>query len=117
MRILLSAAAFMICAEAAIAANVRLMCHEKEVLWVTPETLAAAKFRGSIRHRIDGDRVFLNDPSRVQGEYLYNKLTRIELGRYVSGHKTYIFNDDKMTSGTMVHSYKDEVRIAQLVCE
>ena len=60
--------------------------------------------------------MFINDPSRPGGEYLYGRLVASEPGRYLVGHKTYVFDDSTRTRGIVVHVSADEVRIAKLTC-
>lgn len=95
-----------------------LICKLEEEILVEPSNLSTNKWRSATSHRISGDKLFINDPSRPNGEYLYGTLVSSEKGsnRYVSGHKTFIFFDEKRTRGIVVHSNYDEVRIAQLSC-
>ena len=71
-------------------------------------------------HRIMPDRIgeslFINDPSRPAGEYLYGKLVRVEPRRFQVGHKTYVFNDEARSQGFVVHVNEQEVRVAKLSC-
>jgi hypothetical protein len=109
--------ASMILAGNAFASDANLLCKEQEYVWIVPSNLSIQRFTGSVTHRLQNDNVFLNDPSRREGEYFYNSLTKAEDRRYISGHKTYMFNDDELTSGTVVHSFQNEVRIARIACQ
>ena len=95
-----------------------LHCKLDHELSVLPSNLSAKNTRTTKTHRISGDSVFINDPSRPAGEYLYGKLIASEPGntRYAVGHKTYIFDDPTRSRGMVVHVSADEVRIAKLTC-
>ena len=95
-----------------------LHCKLDAELSVLPSNLSAKNTRTTATHRISGDSVFINEPSRPDGEYLYGKLVSAEPGntRYHAGHKTYIFDDPTRSRGMVVHVSVDEVRIAKLTC-
>jgi hypothetical protein len=93
-----------------------LHCKLDHELSVLPSNLSAKNTRTTATHRISGDSVFINDPSRPDGEYLYGKLVGTEPGRYHAGHKTYIFDDPTRSRGMVVHVSADEIRIAKLTC-
>jgi len=93
-----------------------LHCKLDHELSVLPKNLAAKNTRPTATHRISGDSVFINDPSRPNGEYPYGKLVSTEPGRYSVGHKTYIFDDPARSRGMVVDVSADEVRIAKLTC-
>ena len=95
-----------------------LHCKLDHELSVLPSNLAAKNTRPTATHRISGDSVFISDPARPDGEYLYGKLVSAEPGnmRYHAGHKTYIFDSPTRSRGMVVHVGADEVRIAKLTC-
>ena len=93
-----------------------LHCTLDRELSVLPLNLSAKNTRTTATHRISGDSVFINDPLRPDGEYLYGKLVAAEPGRYHAGHKIYVFDDPTRSRGMVVHISADEVKIAKLTC-
>src|SRR5262245_59132546 len=77
-------------------------CQLTAELHVSPSNLQTQVFAPRETHRISGDSLFINDPTRP-GEYLYGKLVEVEFGRYTVGHKTYIFTDQARSQGIVAH--------------
>ena len=92
-----------------------IICSQEAVLWVDPTTLKEKNITPdqTYRFRIINKELFIF--SEDQLEYKYNKIKEIEKYRFVSGHKTLLFNQD-YTSLISSHLYYDEIRISKFKC-
>ncbi len=91
-----------------------LVCQELKVVHVDPRTLRSTEYESRALYRIKSGKLFLSSPER--SEYFYNAITEIEPSRFVSGHKTIIFEDSKFERVIFAHVYNDEVRVSRAKC-
>ena len=98
----------------AIASLPDLVCQELKVVHVDPRTLKGREYETRVLYSFKSGKLFLSSPER--SEYLYNTVTEVEPFRFVSGHKTIIFEDSKFERVIFVHAYNDEVRVSRANC-
>ncbi len=91
-----------------------LVCQQLRVAHVDPQTLKSSEYDSRDRYRFKSGKLFLSSPERT--EYLYGSVTESEPMRFVSGHKTILFEDEKLEHAVFVHVYKDEVRVSRSSC-
>ncbi len=94
-----------------------LVCTESKTVQVDPKAFVAQQIESTTIYKFKSGELYLAPIDR--SEYLYNKVEETEPGRYVSGHKTIIFDDAHpvtFTSALVVHSNDQEVRITRVRC-
>jgi hypothetical protein len=95
-----------------------MLCTSQFVVHVNPITFAARRVESSNAHgtdlyRIENQELYIS--SNERNEYFYNKLTEVEKFRFISGHKTMLFDKDYKTA-ISTHTYDDEIRVLKLRC-
>ena len=91
-----------------------LVCQELKVVFVDPKSLATRSYDSRTIYRFKSGDLFLSSPDRV--EYRYNEVTQVEPMRFMSGHKTLIFESDDYSSVVFVHTFGDEIRVSRATC-
>jgi len=91
------------------------LCVEGESLVVSNQKLSEVRrFHSTQIHRFEQDRVYLSTSTR--SEYYYNIIKEVEFGRFVAGHKTYIFDSYQSGRGSVIHIDNLETKINSLEC-
>jgi hypothetical protein len=98
----------------AIAELPDLICQELKVMHVDPRNLHSKEYESQTLYRFKSSKLFLSSPER--SEYLYNSIIEIEPSRFVSGHKTIIFEGSKFEQVIFVHTHDDEIEISRAKC-
>ena len=101
----------------AVASVHNITCTEQQYRFIDPLTLKSTIYKGGTVYRFYNGDLFIS--SKDKAEYKYNKVVETEyLRRYVSGHKTILFDADKFTDVVIVHvADKLEVRVSHAKCD
>ena len=101
----------------AIASIPNITCTEQQYRFIDPLTLKSTIHKGGTVYRFYNGDLFLSSKDKV--EYKYNNVVETEeYLRYVSGHKTILFDTDKFTDVVIVHAAnKHEVRVFRAKCD
>lgn len=91
-----------------------LICKENEAIVVLPQAMKPIIQRSTLVYRFTSDGLSLSSSDRT--EYFYNTIRYIEPGRFVSGHKTFIFEHDSLSNAIAVHAHETEIRVSKLSC-
>ena len=91
-----------------------LVCREDEVILVLPQTMKSSAYRSTSLYKFTSKGLLLSSADRA--EYFYNSVQYIEPGRFISGHKTFIFEPGSLSKAIAVHAHETEIRISKLSC-
>ena len=95
-----------------------MLCTSQFVVHINPTTFAtrrneSSNTQGIDLYRIENEELYISSAER--NEYRYNKLTEIEKFRFVSGHKTILFDKEYKTA-ISTHTYDDEIKVLKFRC-
>jgi hypothetical protein len=92
-----------------------MVCQEIDKLYVNPSNMETAQYVGDTLFRFKDNKLYLSSSDRE--EYLYNKMTQQEYGRFLSGYKTIIFGlSGEHKNGLVVHPDEHEVSVSRINC-
>lgn len=91
-----------------------LVCKEEEVTIVLPQAMKIATYQSTSIYRFTVKGLSLSSSDRA--EYFYNTVRYVEPGRFVSGHKTFLFKQGSFSKATAVHAHETEIKISKLSC-
>lgn len=115
MRTVWLAGLLAVCISASAKAIPDLICREGHVVQVDPKTLKTSEYDSTTIYRFKAGGLYVIPRDRK--EYLYNSVSEVSLLRYVSAHKTILFEDMDFRSAILVHSYIDNVTTSRAVCD
>lgn len=93
-----------------------LICHLSDTVQINPRNNNVVRYESRDVYRIHSGQLYISSPDRT--EYRYNTISKVEHGRFVSGHKTIQFDAYKTSFNvvTFVHVNFDEVRLSRGTC-
>ena len=92
-----------------------IVCQEiirETLLPLTWEALGDSKVKSL--YKFTNNNLYLSSP--IREEYLYNKVTKIEPGRYQAGYKTILFKGLAFKDATVTHYDDVAIVISKLQC-
>ena len=90
------------------------MCRGEDIVSVRHSDLKTDRFRSTNLYRFAAGKLYISSEGR--NEYFYNDVRQLEAGRYISAHKTIVFEKLGSKTATVIHTDEIETRVLMLRC-